>query len=163
MGRLIYSDFVDGNAKAWGYWKGMELNGDHALIALLAQENNIFNGGAVAANKILWALGNYSFFIRPGYKRINVEGADDLDTLVASSYISPDRSRIVTVFVNSSFDEQDVALVLPASERRALNHISVYQTNERSDLVNVPFAARSDLMYTVPARTLATIVFDLEK
>lgn len=161
MGRLIYSDFVDGNAKAWGYWKGMELKGDHALVALHAKDGNIFNGGTVAPNKILWALGNYSFFIRPGYTRIATEGADDLNTLVASSYMAPNQSKLVTVFVNSSFETKHVALMLPVKYKKSIRNISVYQTNERSDLNKQPVLFNTDLRYSIPARTITTVVFDL--
>ncbi len=42
MGRLIHTDIVHSGAEAWGYWKGMELKGDHALVALHATNNNIF-------------------------------------------------------------------------------------------------------------------------
>lgn len=163
MGRLIHTDMVDANAKAWGYWKAMEMRGDHALIALHAKDGNIFNGGTVSANKILWALGNYSFFIRPGYTRIETSGADNLDALVASSYIAPDQSRIVTVLVNSSFDNQSINLSLPAKYQKGVKSISVFKTDERSDLAKCPdiTASKKTFEYTVTPRSIITLVWNL--
>ncbi len=157
MGRLIYTDFVHAGSEAWGYWKGMELNGNHALVALHAQNSNIFEGGTVSANKILWALGNYSFFIRPGYKRIELSGADDPDTLVASAYVSGDGSRIVAVFVNSAFVDQEVVLSGP----KKVKGVSVYRTDERTDLARVYTSAKSPEKYLIPARSLVTVVLDM--
>lgn len=163
LGRLIYSDFVDGNAKAWGYWKGMELKGDHALIALHATDGNIFNGGTVSANKILWALGNYSFFIRPGFQRIALEGADDLDKLIASAYIAPDQSRMVIVFVNSSFEHEKVAIQLPKSYVKKTKKIAVYRTDRRTDLVNVSMSDSQITDCYIYPRSLTTIVVDFQR
>lgn len=163
LGRLIHSDFVDGGATAWGYWKGMELKGDHALVALHANEANILKGGNATTNKILWALGNYSFFIRPGYLRIETQGADDLNKLAVSSYVSPSKNQIVSVFVNSSFDKEAVEFKLPDSYKNSVTSISVYQTNERSDLVEVPFVLAPEMTYSIPARTISTIVFDIRQ
>ncbi len=163
MGRLIYSDFIDGNAKAWGYWKGMELKGDHALVALHAKDGNIFWGGTVSANKILWALGNYSFFIRPGYKRIELEGADDLDKVVGSAYIAPDESRIVAVFVNSGFDNESIEIQLPKSYSKKIKEATVYRTDQRTDLAKISSSNMLTLNYQIAPRSLTTIVFDLNR
>lgn len=162
MGRLIYSDFVDGNATAWGYWKGMELKGDHALVALHAKDGNIFNGGTVSANKILWALGNYSLFIRPGYTRVETEGADDLNGLVASTYLAPDKSRLVTVLVNSSFEAIPVKLSLPAGFQKSVTGSAVYETSEKSDLTRVINGMSEELNVTIPPRSLYTVILDLK-
>lgn len=161
IGRLIYSDFVDANAKAWGYWKAMELNGDYALISLLAKENNIFNGGTASSNKILWALGNYSFFIRPGYTRIEAEGADDLDTMVATAYLAPDHSKIVIVFVNSGFEEENVELLLPKAYNQKIATTTFYRTDDRVELARIYNAKKLNNTFLITPRSLTTVVLEL--
>lgn len=160
MARLIHSDLVDVNAVSWCYWKGMELRGDHALVALHAKDGDIHNGGYVSANKMLWTLGNYSRFIRPGYIRIQAAGANELDALAASAYISPDGKQLVTVFVNSSFEDGQVAINLPKNWEKKILKVTSYRTDERRDLA--ADNEDSSLNYTVAARSVATFVFDLD-
>ncbi len=161
IGRLIYSDMVDANAKAWGYWKGMELNGDYALISLLAKEGNIFNGGTVSSNKILWALGNYSFFIRPGYTRVETEGANDLDTLVATAYLAPDHSCIVVVFVNSGYNQENIELQLPKTYNEKVKTTTVYRTDDRIELARVYHTDKRNPTLSITPRSLTTVVLEL--
>lgn len=58
---------------------------------------DIQNGGTITDNSNLWVLGNYSRFIRPGYKRIDhiTNKEENLNKLLGSAYLSPDGKRIV--------------------------------------------------------------------
>lgn len=161
MARLIHSDMVDVNAVSWCYWKGMDLRGDHALVALHAKDGDIHNGGYVSANKMLWTLGNYSRFIRPGYVRVEAAGADNLDGLATSAYISPDGGQLVVVSVNSSFEDEPMKIELPKKWKKKISEVTVYRTDERRDLA----ADNEDcsLDYKVAARSVATFVIDFKK
>ena len=161
LGRLIYGDFVYAGAKSWGYWKGMEVNGNHALVSLFPADGDLKKGGFVRTNKLLWALGNYSFFIRPGYIRIDLQGADDLDTLVASAYLAPDNSRIVAVYVNSSFEMLPVNISFLHGWNEKAQKVSIYKTDDRTDLANMVVAEKflPDAEYLIPPRSLVTMVF----
>jgi O-Glycosyl hydrolase family 30. len=163
MGRIIYGDMVYANATGWGYWKGMELDGNHALISLFANEGNIEKGGNVYANKLLWALGNYSLFIRPGYKRIDVSGADNLNDLVASAYISNNKDKIVIVCVNSSFKDIETTFKFPSKTARHINGCKVFCTSSNMDLACIPYTSKqlTNNKIIVKGRSLTTIVFDL--
>ena len=161
MARIIHSDFVDTEAVSWCYWKGMELNGNHALIALQGADDDVHKSGYVTANKMLWALGNYSRFVRPGYTRVSLDGADDLDTLAGTSFVSPDGTRIVTVFVNSSFEDIDIDMELPKTWKKRLSCTKSYRTDARHDLTRS--YSGTDCRHTIGARGLTTIVFDFQK
>lgn len=160
LARLVYGDFVYADAKAWGYWKGMEVNGTHALITLSLKDGNIQNGGYISTNKLLWGLGNYSLFIRPGYVRIALDGADDLNTIAGSAYQSPDQSRIVSVYVNSSYDEHSIKTSFPEEISKRVKTISAYTTNNNMDLAktNVSNTVKSNI--SIPARSIVTIVYE---
>lgn len=164
MGRLIHSNIVHANATAWGYWKGMEIKGDHALISLFPKDGNIKNGGSVRSNKLLWALGNYSFFIRPGYKRVALEGADDLNTLAASAYIAPDKSRIILVLVNSTFDVPTVQINFPGAFSKKINAVSLFRTDQQTDLANMHIDSQytAGRPFTIAPRSVTTMVFQLK-
>jgi hypothetical protein len=163
LGRLVYGDFVYAGAKAWGYWKGMEVNGNHALISLFPADGDLLKGGIVRSNKLLWALGNYSFFIRPGYIRIGLRGAENLDTVVASAFIAPDTSRVVVVFVNSSFKTVPARVSFLRGWNKKINKISAFRTDDRTDLSNmfIPDKFSPKEIYNIPARSLISMVFDL--
>ena len=159
MARIIHSDFVDTDAVSWCYWKGMELNGNHALLALHATDGDIHKGGYVTANKLLWTLGNFSRFIGKGYTRISLEGADNLDTLAGSAYISPEGNQIVAVFVNSSFDDIEIEINLPKNWKKAT--CTSYRTDARHDLAKT--ATGEGTHHTIGARGVTTIVIDSHK
>ena len=160
MARIIYSDMVDSNAASWSYWKGMELRGDHALIALHAKNGDIFRGGDVKANKLLYALGNYSFFVRPNYKRVALLGADNLSEVVATAYLSPDGKRLVAVYVNNTFEKHSVEVALPKALRKQIASSKMYITDERNDLSAHEMA--DAMAFSINARSVTTIVYNLK-
>ena len=159
MARLIHSDFVDVDAVSWCYWKGMEMRGDHALVSLHAKDGDIHKGGYASANKMLWVLGNYSRFVRPGYVRVALEGADDLDTLAATAFVSPEGDRLVAVFVNSSFEEKPVELSMPKAWKKKMKSVTSYRTDARHDLAKT--VTGEGLSHVIGARGVTTIVIDL--
>ena len=160
MARVMHSDFVDMNAVSWCYWKAMELKGDHALVALHATDGDIHKGGYISANKMLWVLGNFSRFIRPNYKRIDLAGADDVDTLAATAYLSPDQRQIVAVFVNSDFDNHSVEIALPKQWQKRVERVKSYRTDARHDLAYS--ALPTTMAYEIAARGVTTLVIDLQ-
>lgn len=160
MARIMHSDFVDSDAVSWCYWKGMELRGDHALISLHATDGDIHKGGYPSANKMLWTLGNFSRFVRPGYQRIALDGADDLDTLAATAFISPEEDRIVMVFVNSSFEEKPVELTLPKAWKKRMASVTSYRTDARHDLART--VTGEGVNHVIGARGVTTVVVDLK-
>ena len=53
----------------------------------------------MAANPNLWVLGNYSLFVRPGFKRIGLS-LDESKDFFGSAYVSVDGSQLVVVLTN---------------------------------------------------------------
>ena len=157
MARIMHSDFVDTDAVSWCYWKGMELYGNHALISLYPNDGDIHKGGYPAANKLLWTLGNYSRFVRPGYVRVALEGADNLDTLAGSAYLSPEGNKLVAVFVNSSFEDVTVDITLPKTWKKPSKVLS-YCTDDHHDLAKTHTG--TGLKHTIPARGVTTILIE---
>ena len=161
MARVIYSDFVDTDAVSWCYWKGMELNGDHALVSLHATDGDIHKGGYAVPNKMLWTLGNFSRFIQPGYVRVALDGADDLDTMAATAFISPEGDRLVAVFINSSFEDKPVDISLPKALKKKISSVASYRTDARHDLTRS--VTGKGCSHTIGARGVTTVVIDFQK
>ena len=102
MAKIIHSDLCYGNMTGWSYWTSFATEryaqkNRFYLIRMNAAGDSgdesygdIKKGGRLTVDKNLWVLGNYSRFIRPGYKRVAMTGADNQNGLMASSWLSPD-------------------------------------------------------------------------
>ncbi|HQK96296.1 MAG TPA: glycoside hydrolase family 30 beta sandwich domain-containing protein, partial [Armatimonadota bacterium] len=64
----------------------------------------------VLCSKTLWVLGNWSRYVRPGFRRVAADLAPARDDVLPSAFVSPDGRRFVIVVVNTS--EHDEALQL---------------------------------------------------
>lgn len=171
LAKMIYADLAIANMSIWDYWTAMErerwsqLNRFY-LIRLRPSGGDYASltaGGTVSYDKNLWALGNYSMFIRPGYIRISTSGADDLNGLMGSAYMAPDSSRIVMVYVNWSTATETVThnfSNLPEGYR--IKDIRPYVTNASNNLA--PKAVIADgASYELTPRSITTLLVNLEK
>src|SRR5699024_7870790 len=114
--------------------------------------------GTVRDTKMLWALGHFSRFVRPGMRRVDAEvagaGADDVDAeLLVSAYRDPATGRLVTVLVNRGGDRE--VTLRGAGSRPA----RVYRTTSAPG-VDLTFSGvlRPGARLAMPARSLATLV-----
>lgn len=171
LAKMIYADLAIANMSIWDYWTAMErerwsqLNRFY-LVRLRpsgGDYGSLTGGGTVVYDKNLWALGNYSMFIRPGYKRISATGAEDLSGLMGSAYLAPDSSRIVMVYVNWATTADTIThdfRNLPEGYR--VRDIKPYITNSSNNLA--PKAAITDsTSYELAPRSITTLLVNLEK
>lgn len=124
VARVIHADLTLANAKSWQWWTALtRADYKDGLIYLdTGDENNLFveepmkYDGTFHDSKLLWALGNYSRFIRPGMMRIQVALNTDkplveqYKELLISGYKNKETSEIVLVVINYSEDEQNINL-----------------------------------------------------
>ena len=160
MARVIHGDFTIAGARSWQYWKAMEMykTGGPALIDGYPINNgDVEGGGAVEATKILWGMGNYSFFIRPNFKRIDLTGAEDLKKVFGSAYISPDGKRIVQVYVNPTYEKHTVNAEI--KNWGDIKKVQVFRTDQRNDLANT-HADEKSTQITITPRSITTVVLD---
>lgn len=93
--------------------------------------------GNVRDSKLLWALGNYSRFVRPGMIRVSVEWSipqSPDDGILASAYKSPEGSDLAVVIVNLSADSHDVTLNLGRNPNLKSERIQIYRTSKTKSL-----------------------------
>ncbi|WP_230981258.1 glycoside hydrolase [Echinicola salinicaeni] len=154
MARVIHNDLTVSNASAWHWWLGVspyDYKDGLVYIDYQKQDGNYYE------SKMLWALGNYSFFIRPGYQRIETTIAgrsNQSPDLLVSAYQHPDKEEVVYVIINSANKEADVALTLDGS---VLEDPKYYITNKDMDLTPVEQEEQSGKLL-IPARSIMTIV-----
>jgi len=103
----------------------------------------------VLDSKRLWALGNYSRFVLPGYKRIKLLG--ELEKLPVSAYISPDGQTAVLVVINAGSSEEKM--------RIAADGFASYEAYETSNAYSLdPVAKGKTGDYSFPAKSVTTLV-----
>lgn len=119
VARVIHHDLVYANAASWQWWRSVA-TGDYKDGLLRAYPDSTMRNGTVEDSKLLWVLGNYSRFIRPGAVRLDVQafdtagkqiadGATDQTALMISAFRNVDNTPVVVV-INYAADKKEVAL-----------------------------------------------------
>ena len=158
VARIIHSDLALANASAWQWWTALSM-GEDVPIQLLPMKDSstesIKYDGVISPTKMFWTTANYSFFIRPGMKRIDVKPThivSDLEaatSLMVSSYT--DNKEIITVIINYTDKEEQLDLKCEKAKTGKL-----YVTSIDKNLEYVGEHALKKL--SIPARSVVTVV-----
>jgi O-glycosyl hydrolase len=169
MAKVIHSDMAYANASSWSYWTSMDMerwgHKDRFLLVGLRPGNppdpyaSITESGAVKDHPTLWALGNYSLFVRPGFRRVDLKGADDLSGLMGTAYLSPDSQRLVAVYVNMGSEAASFRTAF-ANAKSAPKNAALYITGEGRSLQKSDAIVPGGSFFVVPPRSVATVVYD---
>lgn len=177
MGKLIHNDLVLANVSSWSYWTSVanEVYGQKNRFMLLRYTpsngaggydpyGSILNGGKVEDTPNLWVLGNYSRFIRPGYQRIRIDGAAEMNYLLGSAYLSPDSSKIVAVYVNT---QNQYRKIQPRFDFDWGSPVSIkgYYTSNSAKLKRITYIKEDGVnnIVILNPRSVTTLVYDIEK
>ncbi len=170
LGKLIYADLAIANACTWDYWTAIERErwSQYNRFYLIRLQPNggdyadLSAGGSISADKNLWVLGNYSFFIRPGYKRIGVSGANNLADLMGSAYLAPDNSEMVAVYVNWSESAYTVYQTFQnIPDGYEIAEMTPYITDETHNLQKQS-SVQADEVLSIAPRSVTTFVIKLQ-
>jgi hypothetical protein len=158
LARIIHCDLTLVNASAWQWWNAVA-NGDYKSGLIYTDYQQPGDAETIYESKLLWTLGNYSRFIRPGMYRVELAGRQDLTGLLASAFSDADSGRVVLVFDNLSTRPQQVQLRFKSvpSGQPAGNWFTTYTTSATENLaagkkIN---AAES---FRIPPRSVVTLV-----
>lgn len=128
VARVIHNDLVNANASAWHWWLAVSpYNYKDGLIYVDKNKTD----GNFETSKMLWALGHYSRFVRPGATRVEILGNRKESDLLASSYMNSN-GEMVSVIINSGLHERDIVL---QSGEADLVVKSAYKTSTTSDMM----------------------------
>jgi glucuronoarabinoxylan endo-1,4-beta-xylanase len=100
----MHNDLTKANLNAWHYWWLYCSNNSGCL----------YDTGTKVWAKRLWAMGNFSRFVRPGWKRVATSGSAPSGVLV-SAYINPADSALSIVAINSNTSSKDVSFYISGS------------------------------------------------
>ncbi|MCP4256989.1 MAG: hypothetical protein GY774_05610, partial [Planctomycetes bacterium] len=141
-------DLVWGVVSSWQYWIAVSrYNFRDGLIYVNESERKI------VPIKRLWAMGNFSRFIRPGYRRFEVEHNSEVLKIVACK--SPDVGRLVVVVMNPGTESEKVELRFAKGDWA--NIFDAYETSKANDLKVVRHGVKNN-RYSFPAESVTTLV-----
>lgn len=168
VSRVIHNDIAVANATSWQWWLALS-PGDFkdGLIYLddgnsngnngTQGDNYCLNDGFYRDSKLLWALGNYSRFVRPGMVRVQIPNQNAVSAstdIMLTAYKDTATKKLVIVAVNYSDAARSYKLKLSGVLKN--NELTPYVTSENSNLkkeTNV----KSD-KFVIPARSIVTYV-----
>ena len=166
VARIIHHDLTLTNARSWQWWTALsQMDYKDGLIYLDdgtrggsgrmgAWVESLQRDGVVRESKLLWTLGNYSRFVRPGMVRVRcgvVPESSPIDGVLATAYEATDGDRVVVV-VNLSKEDRRCDLGTGSEAR-------TYTTSADADL---RAGKTTGDAVVVPARSVVTVCLDAE-
>jgi O-glycosyl hydrolase len=147
LASTIHDDLTIGGVTSWQYWIAVsKYNYRDGLIYTREY------GEAIEETQRLWAMGNYSRFIRPGAIRIAVDLTHDV--LRASAWLDPETGAVTLVVLNPGTQAQSVAF---AGAGLPTGTLAVYETSEVSRLVEVYCGPPTETIQFAP-QSVTTVV-----
>ena len=142
----MHNDLTKANLNAWHYWWMYCSNNSGCL----------YDTGTKVWTKRLWAMGNFSRFVRPGWKRVATSGTAPSGVLV-SAYINPANNALSIVAINSNTSSKDVSFYVSGAAPCSL---TPYETSASKSLgqgspINV---SQSRVTVTLSAQSVTTFV-----
>ncbi|BAV08906.1 O-Glycosyl hydrolase [Filimonas lacunae] len=152
---VVHNDLVYANAAAWQWW--LAISAYNYKDGLIYVDKNKADGN-YSDSKMLWALGNYSRFVRPGMQRIAVDAPG---TLRVSGFVDGVARELVFVVVNAESQSQLLNFVNDvAGVNDATAQAIVYTTSHAGGLQK----SYSSINNTViPAQSIVTVVVHYNK
>ncbi len=159
VARIINFDFTAANASAWQWWLAVsKYDYKDGLIYTNYGVNGTYQ--SIIQSKTLWALGNYSRYIRPGSQRISCSGANDKNGLMSSAYLDSAGTKVIMVFVNVSSGDKEIQFSFSGLDSlQTIKYLTPYITRDNPDdnLKSYP-AVSVDNGYIIPAKSVVTLV-----
>lgn len=154
MAGVIHNDLVIANASAWHWWLAISPY-DYKDGLIYIDKNK--TDGNIYESKMLWTLGNYSRFIRPGFQRIRVtkSNASASGHIRVSGYINPENEKLILVAINSG---QHGVRVNFNSEGKILLPAGSYITAPGKNLEKT--ALQKETVPEIPGKSVVTFVFN---
>ncbi len=146
MANVIHDDLTIGGVTSWQYWIAVsKYNFRDGLIYTPEYREEI------TETKRLWALGNYSRFIRPGAVRVQVDLDNEL--VNASGYVDPATGALTVVAINNSSEAQVINFA--GADQPS---VSIHETSDANDLAQI-YSGAAQASYTLAPQSITTFVF----
>jgi O-glycosyl hydrolase len=156
--RVIHYDLTVANASSWQWWLAVSPNDfKDGLVYIDKSKQN----GNIYESKMLWGMGNYSRFIRPGAVRLTINRSDSLtpyetaNKLMASAYTQKDNQKLTFVIINYRYEDKKIKLNVDGIEPSKVSKLTPYVTSSKFNLEPQP-AIKLGQTIKIPARSIVT-------
>ena len=120
VARVIHHDLRYADAESWSWWRACGGNYKDGLIRVFDRRHQARD------SKLLWAMGNYSRFVRPGAIRYATDDTDEPTGLMLTAYRNTDGGWVVVVI---NYAEEERPLQLKMSDRKS-HRWQLYRTSD---------------------------------
>ena len=164
--RIISTDIAIGGVTSWQWWTAVS-RGDYK-DGLIHVDDGASNGagnadyckndGFIRDAKTLWALGNFSFFVKPGMARVqipNLDNAAATTDVMLTAYKDVANKKLVIVAVNITKTAKTYQLNL-AGGALTDNKLTPYTTSETLSLKKGTAVDATN--FEIPAKSIVTYV-----
>ncbi len=151
VARVIHYALVAGNASAWQWWTAIsKYDYKDGLIHIDDGKSNggwdpeyCMHDGFIRDSKTLWALGNYSLFVRPGMVRVECL-SDQINQnqeygVLPTAFIHPLTGKTVVVLVNYGIEQKNISLNFDGQKNTSFN------TYVTSNSLNLAFTGKANV------------------
>lgn len=170
VARVIHNDLVMLDASSWQWWTALS-RADYK-DGLIYLDDGTDNGnentdeyckydGYIRESKLMWILGNYSFFVRPGMVRLYVTECDPesaANTIMVSAFKAKESGKLVIIAVNEA--NRPYRCKLEFSDSATVDELIPYLTSSECNLTRQTSVSMND--FVVPARSVVTYVATLK-
>ncbi len=157
--RVIFTDLVLSNANSWQWW--LAVSPYNYKDGLVYTDYNKFDGN-IYDSKTLWAMGNFSRFVKKDMERMGVSRSDfrgieqTLDGIMATAFVSEDKSKISVVIIN--YAQKAIPLKVSLKDLTEFSNLKLFLTNgvAQNNLSNQGSFDHGEV-YEMPSRSIVTI------
>lgn len=174
VARVIHNDITIANATSWQWWTAISQcdykdgliyldNGNNGISDQNDPDNiTLMKDGEFHDSKLMWGLGNYSLFVRPGMKRVEVELPelrslkDQAQQFMISAYLDKKNKQLVIVVINYLKSERAINLNPPYNTKQ----IKTYTTSATKNLELDIISARNLI---IQGESIVTVLIPFDK
>lgn len=162
VARVIHHDLVFADAESWSWWRAAGGDYKDGLVKYDTHRGRQrLDKPEARDSRLMWAMGNYSRFVRPGAVRYDIEQDTDFDPygLMCSAYRNTNGQWVV-VAINYSHQEKSLTLGMrnPGSAgSKSVGCWRMYRTSDAEDETLKPVGYTTGVT-VLPPRSITTLV-----
>jgi glucuronoarabinoxylan endo-1,4-beta-xylanase len=145
IAQTMQSDLTQSNVNAWHYW--WMYSGPPA---------GLYDTNTNQWSKRLWAMGNYSRFVRPGFNRIDTAGTPP-SGVALSAYTNTLNGQVVIVVINSNNSATPLSLYFPGNNVPC--SLTPYETSANDNLTQLSNVSVSGSRVSVTLDPMSIVTF----
>ena len=151
LAQCVSEDLTVLDVVSWSTWVGVSPGGYRD--GLIHATENGAGEISIVPLKRLWAYGNFTRYIRPGYTRVETTGAKDFAP-VAFTGEKDGKRQLVIVLINEKLTAEKITL---AGDFSAYTSMQVHETSTARDLAKT-YAGAVKTEITLPLQSVVTLV-----